>query len=187
MANHTTALNRTLFTTVLAIGLACVAFSARQENLKKRPVQASGTSVVTQAECSAAFAKFEPILFRLAGVSGVLPRMQSSAAPAKRVDIVARMDRIFELVRPKFKFTPRKLRFDAKILGLPVGSPQRPALEKLIKWSCIDRAGSLATSKTESITIGDFGDALGLFIARIADVTHRPDKRFSPYLGAGDQ
>jgi hypothetical protein len=37
----------------------------------------------------------------------------------------------------------------------------------------------------DTLTIEEFGDALGYFFARLADLTHTPSFEYSPYLGGG--
>lgn len=174
--------------TFLALGLLLCALTVPQEAApKRREVQGDASSTVTQADCAAALTKLESVVLRVAGVTATLPPLASGAAPAKRTDVIARLDRVFELIKPKIKFTPKKIRYDSKLFALPPTHPQRSALERLVRWGCIAKTGSLATSKAESMKLGDFGDALALFMTRIADITHRPDPKYSPYLGNDGQ
>jgi hypothetical protein len=133
-----------------------------------------------------AFTRLETILFRLTGMNPTLVRMPVGGAPARRVEIVARFDRIFEVLKPKFTFTPRKIKFDPKSIALPAAHPQRAGLERLIKWGCMSKGSPLATSKADAVKLGDFGDALAVFMMRVADLTHKPDPKFSPFIGGGD-
>jgi hypothetical protein len=127
----------------------------------------------------------ERVISRVVNIQLGLRRLQPIEGPAKRSDAIARMDQIFEACKPRFKYMPRKISFDTKLLGLATGHPQRPALEKLIRWGCIGRTTPLATSKQESLGVSELGDAVGLFILRIADITHRPDPKYSPIIGGG--
>ncbi len=168
---------------VVAIS-GCLALG-QTESLPRRKVANAGNAPLTMTEASVAFTRVEKVLGRVVGIPLSLPKLPSGNLPARRSDVIARMDRIFELCRPQFKFTPKKVRFDPKILGLPANHPQRAPLERLIRWGCVGKATPFAVSKSEVLAAGEFGDAIGNFLLRIADVTHRPDPNFSPIIGGG--
>lgn len=169
----------------LVLCLSACLGAAQGESLKKRVAQGNASSVVSQLDASVAFDRVETVLFRLTGLNTVLPRIPASALPVRRGDIITRFDRIFELLKPKFNFTPRKIKFDPKSLAFSPTHPQRAAVEKLIRWGCISKSSPLATSKNDAVRAADFGEALGVFMMRIADLTHKPDPRFSPFIGGG--
>ncbi len=156
-----------------------------QDELSRRQTKGDGSVPVTQAEASAVFSRVEQALFRLTKVNGVLPKMASSPNPVHRTEIIERMSRLFTVLRPKFKFTPRRERFDPKIITIPAGAPQRVELEKLIQWGFIAKTGVIATATKETVSLSEFGDVVGFFAARIAELTHTPSSKWSPYM-SGD-
>jgi hypothetical protein len=105
-----------------------------------------------------------------------------SAAPAKREEIVAEMARLFELCRPTFKYTPRFTNYKPESIGLAKASRQRQNLEKLIKWGAVAKTDPFVASKQETVSLALFADSFGLFLIRIADLTHTPSSKWSPYL-----
>lgn len=169
---------------LVVFGVACFfVFGAAQGNeVKKRTVTADPHATLSQSEFASALDRVEPILLRVTGVTATLPKVPSGPGPAKRSDIVARLDKLFEAFRPVFKFTPRRVKYDPKTIALPTTHPQRAALEKMIKWGFINKAGVLVTSKSESVPLGEFAEVLAQFAMRTADVTHRPDPKFSPAI-----
>ena len=139
---------------------------------------------VTQKEGDATLAEVEKALSALPGLKHIKPqtRKPSSTKPATRAYIILQMNRIFERAKPSFKFTPRKVRFDPKVL---VAGAERSALEKLIAWGCVAKVGPLATGPKSTIGLKEFGDAMGFFVARISDLSHTPDPKYSPGMMGG--
>lgn len=112
-------------------------------------------------------------------------KMLGDGAPTSRTFIIERFDAMVEMFRPKFKIRPRPLRFDEKRLAkLP--DRVRKKLVALIRGGFIAPLGPLATAKDESVSLSDYGDALGFLITRLAEVTHMPSPKFSPYLQPPD-
>ncbi len=155
------------------------------DSLERRKIGASLETPATQAEASVALSRLDRVLSRVVGVAIDLPKMPMGDLPVKRTDIIARFDRLFELCKPQFRFTPKKINFDPKLLSLPIGHPQRGMLERLVKWGCVGKTTALSVNKADSISAVELGDAIGLFVLRIADITHRPDPKFSPIIGGG--
>jgi hypothetical protein len=102
------------------------------------------------------------------------------AAPVTREQVVATLAEQFQALSPRFKFTPNPVNFDAKMLR--IGSTQRSNLERLIRFGCVGKVAPLATGPKDTISVSEFGDALGFFMARIAQLTHLPDPKWSPTL-----
>lgn len=141
---------------------------------------------VTVAEVDATIAEMRRALSSLPGLDSVKPaarRGASADSPATRAYIIGQLDRIFEKAKPRFKFTPRKVRFDSKLLV--AGKAERAILAKLIGWGCVAKVGPLATGPKETIGLKEFGDAMGFFVARLADLTHTPDPKYSPGMMGG--
>jgi hypothetical protein len=138
---------------------------------------------VTQAEAAAAMDRAEAIVRRVLGLpeAALRPAPPASDAPATRSGIVRDFGRLFRLAEPRFVFTPRPQRFDAaRLRRLPAASDQAQ-LERLVRWGAVAPYGPLATNPG-GLSPEEFGDALGFLVARIAELTHTPDARFSPGL-----
>jgi hypothetical protein len=145
---------------------------------KQTPPAVITSGPVTQAEAAEVLRKVERAYTEV--------KAASPDQPVTRGFLIEQMERLFQLSQPHFKFTPRKVAFDAKVLSLPAGHPNRKSLEKMIAWGAVDRVGTLATSPKPSLSPQEFGDAVGFFVARMADLTHMPSYRWSPYLNGGD-
>ncbi|HRF60440.1 MAG TPA: hypothetical protein PLH94_11090 [Fimbriimonadaceae bacterium] len=112
-------------------------------------------------------------------------KMLGDGEPTTRRFTIERFAALVETLRPKFKIRPRPLRFDEKRLAkLP--DALRTKLIALVRGGFIAPLGPLATAKGESVTLKEYGDALGYLISRLAEVTHMPSTKFSPYLQPPD-
>lgn len=154
---------------------------------KTRPaVRQANSGFVSKEEARIVLDKVERITQQV-----ILQQRPGRAAPAApaglatRAEIVQRLNRLFELVRPAFKYTPNRLAYDPGQLTIPAGDRSRPVLEKLIGWGCIGRTDPLASADRPHLTIEEFGDAVGYFMARIAELTHTPSTKYSPQLMGG--
>ena len=101
---------------------------------------------------------------------------------AKRTEVSAEFWRLFQLAKPHFKFTPKAVAFRSDMISIPASDPQRKPLETMIKFGFIGKVAPLATSSATSLSIPEYGDALGFFIARMSDLTHTPSAKWSPYM-----
>jgi hypothetical protein len=143
------------------------------------------SSPVTHSEVNATLAKVEKALGTLPGMS-IKPRQRSPGTqPAKRSYIILELNRIFESARPNFKFTPAKVKVNRAVLSANTKDGSMQALQRLIAWGCVGKVSALATGPKATIGLKDFGDAVGLFAARIAELTHSPDPKFSPGMMTG--
>lgn len=145
------------------------------------PAYAASQSPVTQSEASAVFAKAERVMKSVLQFKTPAPAFPKGASVATREQILNQLQAIFEVVKVKFKFTPPKLPSAPSVISFKASKAKELAL-RLEVLGFIDRFGPLATSKTEGLSTQEFGDALGYFMARVAELTHMPSSRFSPYL-----
>ncbi len=164
---------------------------ADDENKKERNSGGLATSMnavaspVSEREAAEVFAALENAIRRIVldQEASVKPSASaSSKKPADRLEIIRQMNRLFELSRPEFKFTPRKVVVDPAVLSVPPGEPERPMLEKLIAFACVGKVSAVATNKTASLDLDEFGDAMGILVSRLADLTHTPSSKWSPYM-----
>jgi hypothetical protein len=152
----------------------------RDEKKPSKPPKALAfDSPVTTAEVNATFTRVEKAIATLPGMQSFKPSArQGSKGAATRDYIILEMNKLFDRLQPRFKFTPRKVAFDPKRLVVKPATAK--TLHKLIAWGCVARVGPLATGPKPTIGLEQYGDALGLFVNRIADLTHSPDIKFSP-------
>jgi hypothetical protein len=149
----------------------------------------SGTALgpVTREEVDITLTKVEQALSSLPGMeSSIKPvKRPTKAGLASRAYIIQQLDRLFEKAKPNFKFTPRKEKFDEKMLVAADSGITKKALRKLIAWGCVAKVGPLATGPKDTIGLREFGDAMGFFVARISDLSHSPSSKFSPGMMGG--
>jgi hypothetical protein len=142
------------------------------------------TSPVTLAEVHATGDRLERAIRRI--VFEEADPKTSRATPedraAKRHEIVAEFWRLYRLAEPGFKFTPRPTQYDPARLTVEAGHEMRKPLETMLKQGFLGKVAPIPAGKEETITIAEYGDALGFFMARMSELTHTPNTRWSPYL-----
>lgn len=112
------------------------------------------------------------------------PLPKDAQTIAKKDMIVRHFYALYEVAKPYFKYTPRPINVDRN--AMRAAPPDvRAALEKLVASGCVGSAGPLGAYTSDPMTIQQFGDALGLLVARLAELTHTPSSKFSPYLQSG--
>ena len=136
---------------------------------------------VTKDEAKKVFTQVDTAIVRVMPTLKAPPSHLSGATPITREEVVDQFYRIFEMSKPEFKFTPKKVGYDASVLTIKPKAT-REKLENLISWGCVDRVGVLATSKKDTMGVLEFGDAVGLMLSRVAELTHMPDPKFTPDL-----
>lgn len=159
-----------------------------QDHLKKAPKPQTPVSSgpVTQAEAQAMFLRMERAFRQVNKISDAGPScaIPKSNSPVTREQTVIEMSRLFDMVRPKFTLKPPMQDFDPSTFTLH-DKTAKAAANKLVAWGCIGRFAPLVTGSGTTIPLPIFGDAMGLFIARMAELTHTPSSKFSPYLKVG--
>jgi len=138
---------------------------------------------VTKTEASKVLLQVDQAIVKVMPRLKAAPVHLSGANPVTREEVVDQFDKIFQMAKPEFKFTPRKVTYDPNLLTIK-DKATRMKLEKLIAWGCVDKVGMLATSPKDTLGVLDFGDAVGLMTSRVAELTHMPDPKFSPDLQA---
>lgn len=180
---------RNLLLIMLAVGVVAAFSAPVQEtkgNLRQRPPAApsnADSSPLTLVEMAAVMQQVETAVQTVV-LRNYKPvaRTKYGEGTAKTPLIVSEFGRLFSLSKPRFKITPTPLPVNQKVLSIKSGDPARPKLEALIKWGFVGRVSPLATSPKLTLTPEQFGDAVGLFLARMAELTHTPDSRWSPYM-----
>lgn len=167
----------------------CGAQSAKpQEGLKHTapPAVKASDAPVTQAEAHEFMGRVQQAVVAVNKIKNPTPvSFKTTANPATRDELVLEFDRIFTMAKPSFSFKPKKGPVNPKVIKLKSAEAQKAAV-KLAQWGCVDRVGPLLTSGTETLTPTQFGDAVGFFVARIAELTHITSVKYSPYLNSGN-
>lgn len=137
---------------------------------------------MTQAEAKAIFSRITDNLPAIVEKPVTLKptALTDSDQPVTHEQVVLELDRIYTAMKPSFKFTPRPVWYDASVFSIKAG-PARTSLERLVREGYVARVGPLAAS-TGNLDVMDFGEAVGTFISRLAEVCHLPAVKFSPYL-----
>lgn len=152
---------------------------------KTAPVSVDMKSPVTKAEARAVFVKAAAILKPVIKAQFASPTLPMSSAPVTRTEVVSEMHRMFVAASSAFKYTPVKVAFDRNRLTLK-DAKQKQNLERLIAFGTVAKLGPLATDAKETVSVHDFGDAIGFFMTRIADLTHLPSAKWTPELQTGE-
>lgn len=154
---------------------------------KQMPAVAVDTKTpVTDAEARATFKKVIANLPSITGkpIPNGMGPLPDSSKPITREDMLAELDFVFNLVKPEFKFTPRTVWYDPKVITVKNGASKK-ILDKMIKWGCVARVCPLATSKADTISLDDFAYTVGYFVTRLGDLTHMPEPKNTPILEPG--
>lgn len=171
---------------IVFVGLLATGAMAQRESQTRRNLGSQAASSVRVSELNATMIKYERIIRKVLGLPGSsAPTISTDQKVATRTQILNGLNRLFEMSKPEFKITPRDTKYDGSVLSIPRGNPSRPVLEKLVKWGFVGKVSPLATAKVDSLTLAEFGDTMGLFLSRVADLTHTPSTKFSPYLREG--
>lgn len=179
---------RVLVAIVLSLSVALAGQgSGEKPKIKKANVTGvDQNSPVSKAEAAAVFARARKAI----AASRIAPVTTKSGiaggnGPVTREEVILEMNRILQGSRKSIKFVPMLTSYDAK--RFKVGSASaKGALNKLVAWGFVAPVGPLASGPKPGLTVAQFGDAVGFFMARLADVTHMPSPKWSPYLQPND-
>lgn len=150
----------------------------------KKPAAAVDHGPVTLGEVYATIDRLEQGVRRvvLASTQASNGRTANPDRPATRAEILGEFWRLFQMAKPYFKFTPRPVAFEAKNLSTPASDPLRKPLETLIRYGFVGKVSPVATNATPTMSLEDYADALGFFMARLGDITHTPSSKWSPFM-----
>lgn len=134
--------------------------------VRKAPV-VKASAPVTRAEARAVFLRLQRVADRALGGSRGAgePRFVASKEPLTVALVSAEFGRLADRYRPDFK-------------RLPAGLGPNPGVKAL---RLVSPTGPIAVGK-KTLTTREFGDSVGYFLVRLADLTHTPSHRFSPNL-----
>ncbi|MGV3618205.1 MAG: hypothetical protein ACO1SV_22995 [Fimbriimonas sp.] len=154
-----------------------------KEGLTRKTVKppAATAAPVSQAEARAVFTRAEKVLRSALNLSGnAASPIAVAAKPVTRAQVVSEFNRLYKLVEPSAKLTPRPVRFDQTRIRMT--GARREELVRLVRLGAVAPIGPLATNANDSLTVAEFGDALGFFLTRMAEITHMPSRKWTPAL-----
>ena len=172
---------------VLALSLCSISLGQGEGKMEKREApKVNAVSPVTELEASKVLVRLEKAVYKLLGKPIPASVPGGTAKPAPREMVLEKFSELFDVAKPKFKVTPKKIKFNPSVLTISKASPLRAKVEKMIAFGCVGKVGPFVTSDKPSFTPMQMGDAVGLFMARIADLTHTPSSRYSPYMSGNN-
>ena len=142
-----------------------------------------GNAPVSAREAREAFRRYSALLVKVNGVplgEGTVPAVDR---PVTRAEVVSEMTRLYRSSATAFRFIPADVAFDAAKFKIDAG--KKPLLADLVRHGCIGRVSPLAVGPGPSLTPREFGDALGFFASRLAQMSHLPSPTFTPGLQDG--
>ena len=133
-----------------------------QSGLKKKPHKSVSVSggPVTAAEAAATLNKVGGLFKSVLHVSTPTERATGSGLES-RSDLIESLMRFYKAAEPAFIITPRPVFVDVPRLHADKPAVM-PVLQSLISKGCIAGYGPLATGKTSTLTVSQFGDAVGV-------------------------
>jgi hypothetical protein len=151
---------------------------------KPHAAQVTASGYVTQADARVVFERAEKLLRNVTKTKAVVPAIPlKGTSPITRAQTIDQLNRLYEIVRPTVKVTPRPVLVRESAVKL--AGPSRSTLLKLVRMGAVGNFAPLATGPDDKLTPKQFGDALGFFLARMAQMTHLPSRKFSPPLMDG--
>ncbi len=133
---------------------------------------------LSKAEMDAASYQLETAARRVLNLGQVdPPKVRGDGAkPASKAECISSLYRIFLVVKPKFTMTPKLAKGADRSIN---------PLRELQRWGFVPTSGPLTSKPAETIELRQFGDSIGYFMLRLAELTHRPDSRYTPGLMNG--
>lgn len=167
----------------LLVGATCVAMGQEAPKKLSRVVPqkaASNLLPVTRDEAKRAFDQAGKYLGSATKLTIAPSKLASGGSSVTRAEVVAEFARLYAALGPQVKLTPMPVKFDTA--RLKISSEAKPNLLKLVRLGAVAPYGPLAAKSKDWLNVEEFGDALGFFIARMAEVTHMPSRKWSPTL-----
>lgn len=168
---------------LFAIALALGAMHGQASGVRQGQPRPKPQPPLSRAELTTTINRVGKLLTQVLTLEAPIPAMKQPSAPSKpasREEVIEQFGRLFRSVSHRFRIKPRPVAFLAK--EVRVAGPVLPTLRLLVEWGCVAPVGPLATGPASGLTLAEYGDALGFFLARVAELTHTPSRKFTPYL-----
>jgi hypothetical protein len=171
--------------------LLALVTSPQQEDVKSglahsKAGTTTATGFVTQAEAKAVFARAEAMLRRVTKSSAkVAPiGLKDASSLVSRKAVITEFGRLYMIAKPAFKLIPAPVPVNTQVLKAS-DAPTRELLTLLVKRGAVANYGPVAAGPADRLTVKQFGDAVGFFLARMAEMSHMPSTKYSPALMGG--
>lgn len=168
-----------------------VAQTSDPEGFKKRteskPVKADAKAdqpPVTRAEAIAVFTRAHSICasaLKKKGLKFVAPFPKDNQ-PLTREQALNAIKQFVKDFSGDFTHKTRPKRFDAKRLKVGANSAE---IQNLIRDGFVAPYGPLTTGTKDTLQLREFGDAIGIMILNIAELTQMPSQEYTPALMKG--
>ncbi|MBL8049481.1 MAG: hypothetical protein JNJ45_12450 [Chthonomonas sp.] len=147
------------------------------------PAVAGAPQFVTRAEASMVFAKMATMVKQASNVQGAVAfdRVKEPKKPITRSEVVHAYYLLYMKAKPGFRLTPVMTKFDPKLIS-GLDEAVKGEAKILAQWGFIGPVGPLVTDMKPQVSVQVFGDSVGLFLSRLADLTHTPSSKYSPNL-----
>lgn len=133
---------------------------------------------VTDTEARAIFTKLNAVAKDvLPGFRSAEPAIPNRTTPVSRVAVLAEFHRVVRSAEPFYVFTLTPVKFEANRIRV-----KSPHAQTLVRGGYIAPYGPLTTGTQDRLTARQLGDAIGMFLARMAEVTHTPSTKWTPSL-----
>ena len=152
------------------------------EYKKKAPkvIHATETGPVTNLEAQATFKRLGTVIKSVLH-TGVPSWTEGTNTPASRFAVASYFLKMYRTLEPIMTVSPVAISVEVNRISAPTKG-QRDGIASLVKKGFVGNFGPLATGKGSSLTVEQFGDAIGLFVSRLAENTHTPSSKWTPYL-----
>lgn len=149
--------------------------------IKQTPASAANLSPVTHMEAATFLKRVENALASVLKVKATASGLSASGTVATREQLIAELSRIVAYTKPAFSMTPVPNTKPMRVLNV-VGDKAKQQATDLARLGFVPTTCPLFTNKADNLTPVQFGDTVGYFVARMAELTHTPSSRFTPYL-----
>lgn len=157
------------------------------KHIKPKVTATVGNGPVTHAEAEAVLTKLRDLMADCLEYPALkkVPSLTPGTGLVTRDEVVLVLDRFAEAAKPTFKIgtPPIPIEPTAIVSKKPM---VRDAMVRLVKGAFANRIGVLMCGPADSIEVIQMGDAVGFFLCRIAELSHVPSIRWSPYLQKED-
>lgn len=150
------------------------------------PSAAVANSPVTRSESVAVLKKLRSIVSNVLEIPeiGKISLGEAGSAPVSRDDVALFLDKLAKICEAKFTIST------ARPPNLPSmanskSAAAKAAMDRLVKGGFASRQGPLVAGPGATLRVLEYGDALGFFLLRLAELTHIPSSKFSPALMQG--
>ena len=173
------------FLPILLMLATCFGVAQDQGEFKKptsKVVKAS-SAPVTRAEARKVLDRAWTVLAKGLKLTANSPlQLVADGSVVTKNEVLQEFNLVVQTAAKHFKRNPRPASFDASRLRTDGDSAQ---MKFLVTKGLVMPLGPLVTGKNGPLSTLEFGDAVGVLVARLSDLCHLPSSQFSPNLMPG--